>query len=65
VTESQPPLKPIPGEQVQASLHQYAEKNDLLSRIRFGSKVVKAERRAGEEGGLSGRGRAMSLNATS
>jgi dimethylaniline monooxygenase (N-oxide forming) len=47
VTESQPALKPIAGEQVQAYLHQYAEKNDLLSRIRFGSKVVKAERRAG------------------
>jgi dimethylaniline monooxygenase (N-oxide forming) len=47
VTESQPALKPIAGEQVQAYLHQYAEKNDLLSRIRFRSKVVKAERRAG------------------
>jgi dimethylaniline monooxygenase (N-oxide forming) len=45
VTESQPALKPVPGEQVQAYLHQYAEKNNLLSRIKFGSKVVKAERR--------------------
>ena len=45
VSESQPALKPVPGEQVQAYLHQYAEKNNLLSRIKFGSKVVKAERR--------------------
>ena len=47
VTESQPALKPIPGKQVQAYLHQYAEKNDLLSRIRFATKVVKAERKGG------------------
>jgi dimethylaniline monooxygenase (N-oxide forming) len=47
VTESQPALKPVPGKQVQAYLHQYAEKNGLLSRIRFGSNVVKAERRGG------------------
>ena len=45
VTKSQPALKPVPGKQVQAYLHQYAEKNNLLSRIKFGSKVVKAERR--------------------
>ena len=47
VTESQPALTPIPGKQVQAYLQEYAEKNGLLSRIRFGSKVVKAERRDG------------------
>jgi dimethylaniline monooxygenase (N-oxide forming) len=45
VTKSQPALKPVPGKQVQAYLHQYAEKNNLLSKIKFGSKVVKAERR--------------------
>jgi dimethylaniline monooxygenase (N-oxide forming) len=47
VNQSQPALKPIPGKQVQAYLHQYAEENGLLSRIRFGSKVVRAERRSG------------------
>src|SRR2546421_7158053 len=47
VTESQPALKPIPGKQVQAYLQHYAEKNDLLSRTRFSTKVVRAERTGG------------------
>ncbi len=47
VTASQPVYYPVPGKQVQAYLHQYAEKFDLLSRIRFGCKVVKAERISG------------------
>ena len=47
VSESQPALKPIPGKQVQAYLHQCAEENGLLPRIRFGSKVVEARRRDG------------------
>lgn len=50
VNEAQPALKPIPGRQVQAYLHQYAEENGLLSKIKFGSKVVKAERRGGDRG---------------
>lgn len=53
VTESQPIYKLIPGNQVQSYLHQYAEKHDLLSKIRFGTKVIKAERKSNANGGWS------------
>ena len=44
------PLTPIPGRQVHDYLHAYAEKYDLLRRIRFGTHVVKARRRQETEG---------------
>ena len=44
------PLTPVPGRQVYDYLHTYAEKYDLLRRIRFGVHVVKARRRQGIEG---------------
>ena len=56
VNASQAALKPVPGKQVQAYLHEYAEKNGLLGRIRFGSRVVKAERRGRDGGGGGGGG---------
>ncbi|OCK83967.1 FAD/NAD(P)-binding domain-containing protein [Lepidopterella palustris CBS 459.81] len=53
VTATQPLYKTIPGTQVQRYLSEYAEKWDLVRRVKFSAKVVKVERRGGKEGGWS------------
>ena len=50
VDESHPALKPIPATQVHQYLYRYAEKHQLLSKIRFQTRVVHAKRRTGRSG---------------
>lgn len=50
VDATNPQYELVPGEQVQDYLHKYAAKFDLLSRIKFNCKVIKAVRRTDAPG---------------